>query len=141
MTAAKTFVDSNILIYAYDADAGAKQVLAEKCLDDLWKSQTGCLSLQVLQEFYVNATRKLHTPLPHLRARQIVQRFAEWEPIRPDLEMFLRATDLVAQKRFSFWDALIIVTALESGATTLYSEDFTAGQTIQGLKIRNPLTP
>ena len=66
---AKTFVDTNVLIYAYDADAGTKRETARSVLRDLWSERTGVLSTQVLQEFYVKVTRKIGTPegLPQRR--------------------------------------------------------------------------
>ncbi|MEO7994204.1 MAG: PIN domain-containing protein [bacterium] len=139
MSDAKVFVDSNILIYAHDGDAGVKYTRAGQCLQTLWSEGTGCLSMQVLQEFFVNATQKLRVPLPRSRAREVIRRYGEWDPIRPDIEMMLRATDLAERRKLSFWDALIVVAALESGATTLYSEDFSSGHTIEGLKVVNPL--
>lgn len=74
----RTFVDSNILIYAYDVDAGAKRQIAKRLLEELWSEKTGVLSPQVLQEFYVNVTRKIGSPLPKAVARAIVHSYASW---------------------------------------------------------------
>lgn len=139
MSADKTFVDSNILLYAYDVSAGARHERAIESLDQLWLNDSGSVSLQVLQEFYVNATRKLKVPLAKARARDIVQRFAEWDPVRPDLEMVVDATRLAERRKLSFWDALIVLSAREARATILYSEDFAAGTTIEGVRVVNPL--
>ena len=69
---AKTFVDTNILIYAHDVDAKTKHEAAKTVLRELWSERTGVLSMQVLQEFYVNVTRKIATPLPKDVARLVV---------------------------------------------------------------------
>jgi len=81
----KVFVDSNILIYAHDFDAGSKQRRAAECFRELWETRTGRLSTQVLQEFYVNVTQKIKTPLPKSAAREIVHNYAPWveSPISP----------------------------------------------------------
>lgn len=74
----KTFIDSNVLIYAHDRDAHRKQEIAKSVLRELWRDRTGALSLQVLQEFYVNVTRKIPTPLPKELARSVVSSYAIW---------------------------------------------------------------
>ena len=75
---AKTFVDTNVLIYAHDVDAKAKHDVARSILRELWSARTGVLSLQVLQEFYVNVTRKIASPLPMEAARLVVNSYAIW---------------------------------------------------------------
>ena len=81
----RTFVDSNILIYAHDADAGARQRRASEQLVELWAAGTGLLSTQVLQEFYVNVTQKIKAPLSRSAAREVVRDYAPWveSPIAP----------------------------------------------------------
>jgi predicted nucleic acid-binding protein len=74
----KTFIDTNVLIYAHDADAGAKHEIAKTVLRDLWSERTGVLSVQVLQEFYVNVTRKVPSPLSRDLARLVVSSYAIW---------------------------------------------------------------
>jgi predicted nucleic acid-binding protein len=133
------FVDSNILIYAHDADAGHKRQVAADALEKLWESGTGRLSVQVLQEFYVNATRKLASPLARSVAREVVESYGAWvrEPTTPDT--VTRAIDLAQLTQLSFWDALIVAAAEQAGCSTLLSEDLNAGQTIAGIAIVNPL--
>ena len=75
---AKTFVDTNVLIYAHDIDARTKHQLAKSILQELWTDQAGVLSMQVLQEFYVNVTRKIPSPLPKDVARLLVNSYAVW---------------------------------------------------------------
>lgn len=131
------FVDTNILIYAHDRDAGEKRELAARALEHLWETQTGRLSVQVLQEFYVTVTQKLTTA--RASAREIVRTYSPWvrHPTTPDT--ILRASEVAEFARLSFWDALIVASAEQSGATKLYTEDLNSGQTIVGVKIVNPL--
>jgi predicted nucleic acid-binding protein len=72
------FVDTNILVYAYDVDAADKHQRAQEIILNLWQSRTGVLSTQVLQEFYLTVTAKLAQPLDHQRALQLVRDFASW---------------------------------------------------------------
>ena len=134
---AKTFVDTNVLLYAYDRDAGAKRDTAEKALQNLWRQRAGVLSVQVLQEFYVNVTRKIATPLSRLEARKIVEAYAAWcvETTPAEIEAAFSIED---QAKIGFWDALIVASALKSGATRIFSEDLNHGQHIGGIVIENP---
>src|SRR3954451_20182249 len=75
---AKTFVDSNVLIYAYDVDAKTKYRIANSVLRELWEHRLGVLSVQVLQEFYVNVTRKIARPIPKSKAQLIVEASSAW---------------------------------------------------------------
>lgn len=133
----KTFVDTNILIYAHDVDAGPKQRIAELALRELWNHQTGVLSPQVLQEFYVNATRKGLRPLLRNEARAVVATYSAWciDISQADLFTAFRIED---QVKISFWDALIISAAVKAGATTVLSEDLNAGKEIAGVRVLNP---
>jgi len=133
------FVDSNVLIYAHDRDAGPKRELAKALCSRLWSERTGILSVQVLQEFFVTVTRKLRSPLVRAQAREIVRTYAPWviSPTTP--ETILRATELSEAARIDFWDALIVAAAEQSGAETLYSEDLNDGQVIAGVRVVNPL--
>jgi predicted nucleic acid-binding protein len=133
------FVDSNVLIYAHDRDAGPKREPAMALLGRLWTERTGILSVQVLQEFFVTVTRKLQTPLARAQAREVVRAYAPWvlSPTTP--ETILRATELSEAARIDFWDALIVAAAEQSGAETLYSEDLSHGQVIAGVRVVNPL--
>lgn len=133
------FVDSNILIYAHDLDAGVKRERAASVLEELWEAGTGRLSVQVLQEFYVNATIRLESPLVRSAAREVVQVYAAWIREPTTAETVTRAIDLTGLARLSFWDALIVASAEQSGATLLYSEDLNDGQETAGVRVRNPL--
>ena len=135
------FVDSNILIYAHDLDAGVKRERAVAKLRELWNSGTGRLSIQVLQEFFVNATQKLATPIARSTAREIIETYGVWVRHATTVETVTRATVISDLARISFWDALIVASAEEVEADELLSEDLNAGQSIVGIKVVNPLEP
>jgi len=133
----KTFVDTNVLIYAHDVAAGTKHQIAKMLLRELWSERAGVLSVQVLQEFYVNVTRKIATPLSKDSARQVVSSYAIWstETTSSEISAAFRIED---ESRISFWDALIVSSALKSGAARILSEDFNAGQRFAGIVVENP---
>jgi len=133
----KTFIDSNVLIYAYDIDAKAKHQAAKTILLELWSKRTGVLSPQVLQEFYVNVTRKIPHPIPKKSARLVVTSYAIWCIDITPAEIFT-AFQIEDEARIGFWDSLIVASALKSGASRIYSEGLNAGQTIAGVRIENP---
>src|ERR1700730_3060735 len=133
----KTFVDTNILIYAHDVDAKAKQETAKRVLHQLWSERTGVLSMQVLQEFYVNVTRKIPRPLSKESARLVVSSYAVWCIDTTPGEMST-AFQIEDASKIGFWDALIVASALKSGATRILSEDLNPGQMIAGIRIENP---
>jgi predicted nucleic acid-binding protein len=133
----KTFVDTNILIYAHDDDAKEKQGTARNILGELWQERNGVLSMQVLQEFYVNVTRKISHPISKPSARLVVNTYAIWcvQTTPEDIAAAFRIED---ESRLSFWDALIVASAIKSGASRLLSEDMNAGQKFRGIRIENP---
>jgi predicted nucleic acid-binding protein len=133
----KTFVDTNVLIYAHDIDAKAKHQLAKNVLRELWSRRSGVLSMQVLQEFYVNVTRKIASPLPKADARRVVNSYSIWcvETTPTEIAAAFRIED---ESRIGFWDALIVVSAAKAGTVRILSEDLNAGQMIAGIRIENP---
>ncbi len=136
---AKAFVDSNILIYAYDITAEEKHPKAMDLLQSLWNTRLGVLSVQVLQEVFVNVTRKIPKPLPVATAREMVEAYCLWIYAPTGAETVLHAIDVKARLGFSFWDSLIVASALEANCELLYSEDMQHGQIIEGrLSIVNP---
>ena len=135
---ARTFVDSNILIYAHDADAGSKQQQAAVHLNDLWTSGTGLLSTQVLQEFYVNVTRKIAKPLATSAAREVVRDYAVWVEKPIMASTVARASEIAEVWQISFWDAMILAAAEECRAERLLTEDLAAGANVAGIEIVNP---
>ncbi len=135
----RTFIDTNVLIYAHDVDAKAKHEAAKRILRELWSERTGVLSTQVLQEFYVNVTRKIPNPLSKDLARTVVNNYAIWcvDTTPAEISMAFQIEDA---SRIGFWDALIVASALKSGAVRILSEDLNAGQMISGIFIENPFT-
>lgn len=136
--ARREFVDANVLVYACDASAGPKQRAAEELLARLWDTGTGCLSVQVLQEFFVTVTRKVAKPLPVPDALARVRELAVWHVFAPTADDVIAAISLHAQSRISFWDAMIVVAAADTGCDVLWTEDLTHGQLLRGVRIQNP---
>jgi len=133
----KTFIDTNVLIYAHDIDAKAKNEVAKTVLRELWSERTGVLSMQVLQEFYVNVTRKIPSPLSKDLARSVVSSYVPWcmETTPAEFSAAFRIED---ESGIGFWDALIVSTAAKCGAVRILSEDLNAGQRIAGILVENP---
>ena len=102
---AKTFVDTNVLIYAHDADARRKHEIARGILQELWSQRTGALSPQVLQEFYVNVTRKITSPLSKPSARAVVESYVVWSVDTTPAEI-AAAFRIEDEAGIGFWDAL-----------------------------------
>jgi predicted nucleic acid-binding protein len=132
------FVDANVLVYAFDASAGDKKVRAEALLARLWESGAGCLSVQVLQEFFVIVTRKVPRPLSPETAGERVRELSAWLVFSPTSADVVGAIALQQEAKLSFWDAMIVHCAGEAGCEILWSEDLGHGQTIGGVQIRNP---
>jgi predicted nucleic acid-binding protein len=133
----KTFVDTNVLIYAHDVDAKRKHEAAKTVLQQLWSERAGTLSMQVLQEFYVNVTRKILRPIPKETARLVVSTYTPWciDTTPAEISNAFRIED---EARIGFWDALIVASAVKSGANRILSEDLNAGQIISGVRVENP---
>lgn len=137
-TSDRTFVDTNVLIYAHDVDAGRKHDVAKDVLRSLWGERAGILSTQVLQEFYVNVTRKIRKPLTKPEARSVLDTYAPWcvdGITTSDIKVAFQIEDHAS---IGFWDALIIAVAARSGARRVFSEDLNAGQVIAGVTVHNP---
>jgi predicted nucleic acid-binding protein len=134
----RVFLDTNILVYLFDADAPAKQRHVREVISRYAPKGHLLLSTQVLQEFYVCVTRKLATPLDPDEALQAVQDLASWPVVQIDTPLIILAIIRSRRAKLSFWDALIVEAALAGGATHLYTEDFQHGQTIEGMRIANP---
>jgi predicted nucleic acid-binding protein len=132
------FVDTNILIYAHDLDSGLKHNVAASIMEKIWEEETGVISTQVIQEFYVNVTRKIPNPITHAQARGIIINYFSWhiEPIEP--HTILSASEIEERHLLSFWDSLILATALQAKAGKVITEDLNPGQIIEGILIENP---
>ena len=134
----RAFVDTNVLIYAYDLDAGRKHDIAARAMASLWEEGGGVLSIQVLQEFYVNVTRKIPIPLSPVQARGVVGAYASWIAKTTGMETLLHASEIEERHQLSFWDSLIVASAHDAGADRILSEDFQPGQRIEGIVVENP---
>ena len=134
----KVFVDTNILVYAHDLDAGNKHDQAAEIVSQVWESRNGVLSTQVLQEFYVTLTRKVSSTLSKLEARKLVQKYSHWHLVLNDLTIILQASEIEESNNISFWDALIVSAAYSQNVPTILTEDLNHGQIIEGILIRNP---
>ncbi|MGC9335301.1 MAG: PIN domain-containing protein [Anaerolineae bacterium] len=132
------FVDTNILIYAHDISAGEKHLRARELMLDLWESGEGCLSIQVLQEFYVNVTQKVAKPLPTEAAAQIIADLSVWQVHRPGTAEILDAIRLQKRYQISFWDAMILASAIHLGCHVLWSEDLNPGQVYDQVEGKSP---
>ncbi|MBV9072286.1 MAG: PIN domain-containing protein [Acidobacteria bacterium] len=132
----RSFFDTNVLVYSDDKAFPAKQRRAVQLLQEHLRAGTGALSLQVLQEYFVTATRKLG--LDAVSARRKVELFAKFTVAKPEFSDVLAAIDLHRLHGFSFWDALIIRTAKQAGCAILLSEDFQHLRDIDGLTVVNP---
>jgi predicted nucleic acid-binding protein len=135
------FVDTNILIYVFDATAGNKRNIEIELITRLWMDRTGCVSLQVLQEFYVASTRKLI--LAPEQALLQVSRLGRWRVHRPSVEDVMEAIELHRRHSVSFrdgliWDGLILRSAHASRCSVLWSEDLSSGQRWGNLEVRDP---
>jgi len=134
----RIFLDTNILVYMFDADAAEKQTQAQHLFDEAASNDRIVISTQVLQEFYVIATRKLGVPLTSQQAEQVIRDLSEFPLVAVDAQLILAAIKITNQHHFSFWDSLIIQAAMHGGAEILYSEDLQDGQIINQLQIQNP---
>lgn len=132
------FCDTNVLVYAYDLSAGAKRDQARALLERLWLEQSGALSVQVLQELFVTLTRKVTRPLGGSEVRAVVADMATWRVVEPTVAHVMAAIEGTQRWQLSFWDAMIITSALHAGAAIVWSEDMNHGQIFDGLTVRNP---
>jgi predicted nucleic acid-binding protein len=134
------FADTNVLVYARDAAQADKQMRAAAWMRHLWTTRSGRLSVQVLQEFYVTVTAKLHPGMTQTDARREVRHFLAWHPL------VLGPAEVegawIVQDRFglSFWDALIVSAAKAIGCRFLLTEDLQDGQDLGGVQVVNPFT-
>ncbi len=134
----RIFVDTNILVYAHDVSAGPKNTTAKKLMGELWESKTGCISVQVMQEFYVTVTQKVPNPLESRTAIGIIRELKYWNIHAPDIDDVIHAVDIQQRNQVSFWDAMILQSAIRLECKVIWSEDLNPGQEYNGLKLVNP---
>lgn len=134
----RIFVDTNILVYAHDVSAGSKHTAAKNLIRELWESKTGCLSLQVMQEFYVSVTQKVPSPMKVSTATEVIRDLSYWQVHEPNIEDVLSAVALQQRYQISFWDAMILQSARKLECTLIWSEDLNPGQVYESVKLVNP---
>lgn len=134
------FIDTCILLYAYDNSESEKHQQAVTLVSDLWKSGRGALSIQVLQEFYVNITQKVANPLTARDASQIVFDLGQWKLHRPGLDSILKAIEIQQRYKISFWDSLIICSSQNLGCKIIWTEDLNNKQYYGETQALNPFS-
>lgn len=135
----RVFVDTNVLVYAFDASEPAKKARALEILGAYSSRDTPTISTQILQEFYVSVVRKLKVPLSEEDAEAAVQRLCRLPVVQIDPAVVLAAIRTSRRMRLSFWDALVVQAALEGGCKRLLTEDLHHGTVVDGvLTIVNP---
>ncbi len=135
----KSFIDTNILMYAHDPAAGTKHVRASALVKSLWEDRSGVLSTQVLQELCINLRRKASRPVSLRIVREVVTDYLAWEVQVNTGQSVLEALQIEERYGISFWDALIVSAAASAGASVLYSEDLSDGQRYGDVRVVNPL--
>ena len=132
------FVDTNILVYAHDISAGIKHTTAKNLIQELWESKAGCLSIQVMQEFYVTVTKKVPTPMDHLTATGVIRDLRYWKVHEPKIDDVISAIDIHQQYHISFWDAMVLQSAFQLKCSLIWSEDLNPDQVYESMKLVNP---
>jgi predicted nucleic acid-binding protein len=133
---AEFFFDTNILLYAYDTDAGEKRTRALPLVAEAFSQPARyALSVQVLQEFFVNCIRKGQSDET---AATLIDDFSHWQIIANTHDLFLSGLQARARWQLSLWDAMIVAAAEQAGATTLYTEDLNHGQRYGSVRALNP---
>ena len=130
----RVFVDSNVLIYAHDRTAGGRHDRARELLDGLWDTMAGCVSVQVLQEFFVHVRPVIGVT----EARKRVTDYATWRVHAPVATDVIEAIDIHRDYTISFWDAMIVRSASMLGCEVLITEDLNDGQSYRGVRAANP---
>jgi len=132
----KSFIDTNILIYALDQADPVRQQKARALLKTLQEKETGVISTQILQEFFVVSTAKLKLKIDLVK--KIIITLKNFKTITVDLKIIEEAIDCSALNKITFWDALVVTTAKAAGCHSIWSEDLGHGQLIDGVRIINP---
>lgn len=130
------FVDTNVFCYAHDPGAGQKYEISVDLVKRLVEDRAGSISTQVLVEFYSAATRKLR--LTSQYAENVLDDLAGWHLHRPDHASVIGAVHLQRRHKLAWYDAMILNSAIETGSSILWTEDFSDGQRFGDLVIRNP---
>jgi predicted nucleic acid-binding protein len=135
------FVDTNVWLYARDTSDARKHAVAREWIGRLWEDACGRTSLQVLSEYYVNVTKRLSKPLAAEEAWEDVTAMLAWSPQPIDDAVLQRAREIERRYQLGWWDSLVVAAAQIQNCSTLLTEDLQDGQTMSGLRIRNPFVP
>ena len=140
MTGEKTlsFVDTNVLVYAFGKSSSPKKRVAQRLMTELMEEDQLRVSTQVLQELFVTLTRKVSQCCSSEEAIAVLEDLTAWPLMVIDYAAIRAAVGLAEQAKLSFWDALVVVAAARTGAAVLYTEDLNDGQEILGVRISNP---
>lgn len=136
----KHFVDTNILLYARDTSETRKQPVAEALIRELWETRSGCISMQVLNEYYVNVTQKLQPGLTKAEAWSDLEALRAWEPIPISFPLLARGYHIQTQYELSWRASLIVAAAVDSNCKEILSEDLSSGQVYEGIPVINPFS-
>lgn len=132
----KIFVDTNLLVYSMDQNDPGKKEKSRQVLRKIRDEYRGVISTQVMQEFYVAATRKLG--IDAMLIKNIIKQFENFEVVMISAEIIYEAIDCSITSQLSFWDSLIIVSAERAKCREVWTEDLNPGQIIRGVKVVNP---
>jgi len=132
------FVDTNILLYSRDSSEPEKQAIAAARIADLWENRNGRLSVQVLNEYFVNATRKLDPGLSPEEAWDDIEALSAWNPLAIDMHILTRTFTVQRRYQLSWWDSMIIAAAETAGCTRILSEDLSHNTSYFGITVENP---
>ena len=130
------FVDTNVLLYALDRADPKKRLAAQAWREELWRSQRGRISFQVLQEFYAKVMQKW--PAGRDEARAEIRDLLAWRPVTVDAAILERGWKIQDRYRLSFWDSLIVAAAKSAGCRYLLTEDLQTNQDLDGIIVVNP---
>jgi predicted nucleic acid-binding protein len=135
----KFFLDTNIFVYTFESRSSSKRVLARDLVSSALDTRRGVISYQVVQEFLNVATRKFAKPMKvpeaELYLTRILMPLCE---VFPDSSLYSQALSISSETGFSFYDSLIVASAITGECEILWTEDLQDGQRIRGVEIRNP---
>ncbi len=137
----RAFIDTNILVYAYDSHEPQKQERAQAILRTGIETETAVLSAQVLSEFFTVVTRRIPNPLSIQEAEDALNLISVLPVIEIDLPLVRRAVGIHSDYGITYWDSLIVAGAERAECVQIFSEDFNAGQSYHGILVANPFSP
>ncbi len=134
-------IDTNILVYAYDASEGEKHEISKALLKQVWEEGGGVVCLQNLMEFFTVVTKKVETPIAVMEAKIIIEDFLQsenWKIIDRDEDIFLKAIVLVSQYHIPFWDAAIAACMQKNGVAEIITENQKDFEKVPDIRVTVP---